>query len=134
MKKRNTLQRELVFQAVNTLRNHPTAEEIYEEIRGRCPNISLTTVYRNLNLLAEEGLIGKISSGGAADRFDFSNQPHCHIECLSCSQFANIAEDSGEKMEQAVSHQTGYVIKNRNLVFQGICPQCQKKIEQGQDS
>ena len=54
---RNTIQRQLVLSAVRQLQNHPTADEVYQEVQKNCPTISRATVYRNLKLLAEEGEI-----------------------------------------------------------------------------
>ena len=72
MKRRNTVQRSLVYEAVNRLKSHATADEIYEAIVSEHPSVSRGTVYRNLNQLAEEGEIRKILVPGGADRYD-----HC---------------------------------------------------------
>ena len=127
MKKRNTIQRQLVLQAVNTLPTHPTAEEVYEEIKKSYPDISLTTVYRNLNLLVEEGVINKIALGGSADRYDCCCEPHCHVECISCQRFSNVDGKGLQEIDDDITTQTGYVIKKHNLIFKGICPNCQAK-------
>ena len=78
---RNTIQRSIVLSAVRALKTHPTAEEIYREINAAHPNISRGTVYRNLNVLAEQGTILRVLIPDAADRFDFNTVGHYHFRC-----------------------------------------------------
>lgn len=81
MEKRNTVQKQLVLQAVRELQCHPTADEVYQHVAARHPSISKATVYRNLNSLAEDGLLRRVAMPDAADRFDFTVGPHYHIKC-----------------------------------------------------
>ena len=67
---RNTIQCSMVLEAVNKLKCHATAVEVYDEVVRVCPHISRATVYRNLNRLSQIGKIRKIEIPGAADRFD----------------------------------------------------------------
>ena len=82
--KRNTIQRSLVLEAVNKLKCHATADEIYQEVTREHPNISKGTVYRNLNQLSDSGEIRKIETPGGADRFDHRCHDHYHVKCLRC--------------------------------------------------
>ena len=75
-------QREAIKNFLVTRYDHPTAETVYLNIRKEFPNISLGTVYRNLNLLAEIGEIQKLSSGIGPDRFDGNPAPHYHFICM----------------------------------------------------
>lgn len=77
-------QRESIKNFLVTRYDHPTAETIYLNIRREFPNISLGTVYRNLNLLAEIGEIQKLSPGIGPDRFDGNPAPHYHFICRHC--------------------------------------------------
>ena len=70
MEKRNTIQKQLVLDAVFRLANHPTAEEVYAEVARSHPTVSKATVYRNLGSLSEDGLLRHIKMPGGADRFD----------------------------------------------------------------
>ena len=75
MDRRNTIQRQLVMQAVQGL-DHPDAEEVYENVSREHPNVSKGTVYRNLNVLAAQGEILKVETGDGADKFDFRTDEH----------------------------------------------------------
>ena len=76
---RNTIQRQLVLSAVRQLQNHPTADEVYQEVQKSCPTISRATVYRNLKLLAEEGEIRLRNISGSPERYDHICGNHYHL-------------------------------------------------------
>ena len=79
---RYSKQRELVMQTVQQLCDHPTAEEIYDKAAQECPNLSLGTVYRNLNSLVEAGRVRRVSIPGKADRFDHTREQDCAVVLL----------------------------------------------------
>ena len=81
---RNTIQRALVLEAVQSLHNHPTSADVYEVVRARHPNISRATVYRNLGVLANRGEVLRVEVPNGADRYDFLNKPHYHAKCRIC--------------------------------------------------
>lgn len=127
MAKRNTIQRQLVIAAVRFLANHPTAEEVYDRIIQEYPDISKGTVYRNLNSLVESGLLGKISVPSGADRFDHILARHYHIKCTRCGKFMNVEHfEYIPDLEDKVAALTGYKMDHHDIVFSGVCPDCQK--------
>ncbi|OFZ54045.1 MAG: hypothetical protein A2328_02895, partial [Bdellovibrionales bacterium RIFOXYB2_FULL_36_6] len=79
-----TKQRQIILNILRSLHSHPTADDLYMLARKEMPNISLGTVYRNLNLLAEKGDIIAIQHAGQRKRFDGNHNPHYHFKCLSC--------------------------------------------------
>lgn len=121
---RNTVQRDLVLQAVTALHTHPTADEVYLMITEKYPSISKATVYRNLNLLAEEGRIRKISVPAGADRYDFHAAPHYHIRCVRCGQVFDVDMPYQPQIHEKIRDTHGFFIQGHDIVFQGICPQC----------
>ena len=127
MVKRNTIQRQLVIAAVRFLANHPTAEEVYDRITMEYPDISKGTVYRNLNSLVESGLLGKVSVPSGADRFDHILSKHYHIKCTHCGDFMNVEDlDYFYDLDQKVGAVTSYKMEHHDIVFSGLCPECQK--------
>ncbi len=128
MARRNTIQRQLVISAVRALADHPSAEEVYDEITKEYPDISKGTVYRNLNSLVECGLLGKVSVPNGADRFDHVLSRHYHIKCTECGAFRNVENFAYiPDMDAKVAAVTGYQMNHHDIVFSGICPDCQKK-------
>ena len=125
MIKRNTIQRSLVLEAVNRLQCHATADEIYEEIRRDHPNISRATVYRNLNVLSEMGEIRRMETPGGADRFDHRCHDHCHVRCQKCGRVFDVDVDFITGLEQRIRDAHGFEFTGYDILFRGICPDCQ---------
>lgn len=127
MEKRNTIQKQLVLDAVSRLANHPTADEVYREVVQHHPSISKATVYRNLSSLSEDGRLRHIRLPDGADRFDHFLEPHSHISCLQCGGFSDTPIACDTSLDARAEELTGFVHARHELVFYGICPQCAKK-------
>lgn len=126
MIKRNTIQRTLVLEAVNKLKCHATADEIYDTIVEKHPNISRATVYRNLSLLSDMGEIHKIEVPGGADRFDHLCHDHCHVRCVQCGRVFDVDMDYLTGLERNIKDTHGFAFTGYDILFRGICPDCQK--------
>ncbi|MEA4971216.1 MAG: transcriptional repressor [Candidatus Pelethousia sp.] len=118
-------QREFVLGAVReTQGQHPTADALYTAIREQSPSVSLATVYRNLNQLAEAGKIARISIPGAADRFDPVTDGHSHLICRDCGAVVDIPCTALPDLAGPVAAATGCLVESCGLVFCGLCPSC----------
>uniref|UniRef100_UPI003FED6258 Fur family transcriptional regulator n=1 Tax=Candidatus Fimivicinus sp. TaxID=3056640 RepID=UPI003FED6258 len=126
MIKRNTIQRALVLEAVNKLRCHATADEIYHVIVNEHPHISRGTVYRNLNQLSESGEIRKLEIPGGADRFDHRCHDHYHARCLKCGQVFDVEMEYIKDLEKKIKDTHGFEFSGHDIMFKGICPECKK--------
>lgn len=123
---RYSKQRELI---VSTLREnvvHPTADYIYSLVRAKCPQISLATVYRNLNQLAESGDIVKIQGLDGSVHYDWNTHKHYHFICTKCKKVYDIDYDIAPELAQKVSEKTGLVVEEYDTSFKGICHHCKK--------
>ena len=129
MKQRKTIQRQILLRTVKSLKCHPTTEEVYEAVSKEYPHISLATVYRNLNLMAQNGDIGKIPVGDAAYRFDAGAHPHYHIRCSVCGSFTDVNSAYCSEIDKMIEERTGYSISGHSLIFDGVCPECRKNEE-----
>lgn len=121
---RYSRQRELIFKKVAALNDHPTAEEIYELASKESPGLSLGTVYRNLNVLADAKKIRRVSVPGQADRFDHRLRQHSHLYCTKCCSVTDITLDDMSMMrliEQGVPGAQDY-----SLTVFGVCEGCRK--------
>ena len=87
---RMTRQRMVILEELKKVRTHPTADELYAMVRARLPRISLGTVYRNLDFLAETGEILKLEAAGSIRRFDGDIRPHQHIRCTNCGRVGDV--------------------------------------------
>lgn len=126
IKKRNTIQKALVLEAVLSLKNHPTADQIYTYIIEKYPGISRATVYRNLNFLTEEGRVKRLPVSDTADRFDHNTRGHYHVLCKSCGDFSDIDIVYLSELDKKAAECSGFALNGHDIVFRGICPACQK--------
>lgn len=121
---RYSKQRESIKEYLSTHFTHPTAERIYLDLRKEFPNISQGTVYRNLNLLAEQGEILRISSGNGPDRFDGNIHPHCHFLCKECGKVLDIDVDPKPELDALANSNFGGMVDSHVTLFLGQCPNC----------
>jgi Fur family transcriptional regulator, ferric uptake regulator len=120
-----TKQRKVIVEELKELKTHPTATSLYELVRKRLPKISLGTVYRNLDLLAEAGIIQKLETAGTQKRFDGTVGNHYHVRCVQCGQVDDIPLPLFGEIEELLGGLGNYKILSHRLEFQGICPSCQ---------
>ncbi|MFH7320612.1 Fur family transcriptional regulator [Desulfurivibrio sp. D14AmB] len=121
---RVTKQRQVLLDELRKVCTHPTADELYQMARKRLPRISLGTVYRNLELMAENGMIQKLEVGGTQKRFDGNVVPHCHVRCLKCGRVDDLDLSLDLDLESLAREQTGYAIVRHSIEFGGFCPVC----------
>lgn len=124
---RYSRQREIILNTVRERKTHLIAKEIYDDVKEKLPNISLGTVYRNLNALSEYGLIRKIEMPQGSDQFDFTLTPHSHMYCTDCKRVFDIKTTSIDEMKSIIEKENGYQITSTNMVLEGICKDCQNK-------
>ena len=120
---RNTRQLEVVWEAVKNDKSHPTADQIYDKVRKRLPNISLGTVYRNLQkLVAEEKL--QILILGRSQRFDPLVGRHQHFICESCDRVFDVIVDTENDLKPVKLPHEGFKVTSHQLAFYGTCKRC----------
>ncbi len=121
---RLTTQRQIILEELGKVTSHPTANEVYDMVRKRLPRIGLGTVYRNLELMAETGIILKIEVGGTQKRFDATIEPHYHIRCLSCGKVDDIELPVMPDINTTAAEMSQYQILGHHIEFSGICSEC----------
>lgn len=125
---RRTRQREVVFRIVAATSGHPTADWIYAEARKLIPNVSLGTVYRNLQVLEREGRVRAIDSWGKPTRYDADLSDHYHFVCLGCGSISDLPKpEHGDSRVDPLVTSPGFVVTGHRLEFRGYCPDCGKK-------
>jgi len=118
-------QREALLNLLHSTHSHPDAAWLYEHMKEEFPNISLGTVYRNLNLLAERGDILKITTAGA-ERYDGNIAAHSHLICTGCDTIIDLDIDIASFLTY-VEEQNNIRIDNHCLLFEGLCPECNEE-------
>lgn len=120
---RITKQRRAIFAALQGDASHPTAEEVYLRVKEELPHISLATVYRNLKLLARQGLIREISTGEGPNRYDFRTHEHAHFQCDRCGRILDVDMGLPRELTRGLER-TGFRVRSHELVLHGLCPDC----------
>jgi Fe2+ or Zn2+ uptake regulation protein len=123
---RLTASRRAVLEVVRGIKAHPTAEEVHRLVTRRAPRVSLGTVYRNLRLLVDAGLLGELP--GPPARFDANARAHHHFTCLRCGRIvdveAPVAEPHSRAVSKRVAARTGLTITHHRIEFFGRCREC----------
>lgn len=122
---RFTPQRQAILEYLLSTDSHPTAEEIYKQVKVRFPGVSLGTIYNTLNMLQENGYILELPCGDMSSRFDGNPVNHYHVMCSGCGKVVDF-HTSLIDMDKMAAEKTGFVIQTHNLVFYGTCPSCQQ--------
>ncbi len=130
MERRNTIQKKLVLETVQQLQRHITADEVYQTILKKHPKIGKGTVYRNLNILVEEGKIRKIEIPNGSDFYDFTLKNHYHVRCLKCQNLFDVDMDEIDNIYHLIHDTHGFKFLDYDILFKGICPNCSKKEEE----
>jgi Fur family ferric uptake transcriptional regulator len=121
-----TKQRQVILDELRKSKRHPSADEIYRLARRRLPAISLGTVYRNLRIMADRGLIRVVDSAGLPRRFDGDVGEHYHVECIDCGNVIDLLADRLRNIDEAIRDQCPYEIVGHKLSFRGLCPSCRQ--------
>lgn len=125
MIRRNTIQCALVLEAVQGLKCHPTADEVYEKLVQEHPTISRGTVYRNLQRLCDTGELRKREIPCGADRFDHLCTEHYHVNCIKCGRVFDVDMPYLSDLQQSIRDTHGFLFTEHDILFKGICPECQ---------
>lgn len=126
---RMTKQRRVILDELQKVTSHPTADDMYQLLRRRLPKISLGTVYRNLEIMSENGMIQKLDVGGTQKRFDGKADTHYHVRCLRCNKVDDIDVEPDTRVEKKAQSHTKYKILRHRVEFIGYCPACQAKLD-----
>jgi len=122
-----TSQRVAIIEYLNRSNFHPTADEVFRAARKKLPRISLGTVYRNLEFLAENGLIRKNEQSGGQRRYEGNLEKHYHLKCTTCGRLEDAPIKPLESLEKALRGLSDYKILNCLVEFEGLCPDCQAR-------
>ena len=119
-------QRAAIKKYLSETKSHPTAEVVYENIQKIYPKISLGTVYRNLNFLADRGEIIRLSCADKKEHFDADTSPHSHFYCSECHGVSDLDIPMVPLSELTKDLHYEGTIENYSIFYSGICPECAK--------
>ncbi len=124
---RNTKQRKDVFDSIKGENRHFTAEQLMKIMEGNNKKVGLATLYRNLNHLYENGMIGRINNDGVV-LYDGNPEPHDHLHCTVCNKFYDVPKiDIDKENVNKLIESSGMQIENYFVTYEGICKKCREK-------
>jgi Fur family peroxide stress response transcriptional regulator len=119
-----TVQRKAVFEAISARRDHPTADQVYDKVRGRIPGLSRTTVYRVLDTLVEAGFLRRVQHAGSVTRFDPMTERHHHLVCEACGRLVDVEDAAVPALRLPEGRGSGFRITDYSVSFLGLCGPC----------
>lgn len=121
-------QREIILQVIKNNRTHPTAEQIYNMVKEQDEKISRSTVYRNINILLNNGTIRKITISNKPDRYDFVEKLHYHVVCKECGNIYDFYYKFNQiEIARKIKKEIGFITNVDDITITGICNKCQSK-------
>lgn len=128
---RLTPQRVAIYRALVGTDSHPTARQLYDQLRPELPSLSQATVYNTLQALVEEGLVHEIGDAGdGAVHYDADLAPHVNLICTRCHRIDDFHADLLAQADDLVAAESGYQLQGARLVYYGLCPACQADVAQ----
>lgn len=125
---RRSKQRDAIKSYLMSTTAHPTAETIYDNIKRDFPNISLGTVYRNLNFLVEHGEALRINCGDGSEHFDGKTAPHNHFLCRNCGRIIDLEMDGIDHIDIIANAGFSGLVEDHVIYFRGLCEECCKLV------
>ncbi|MBS3735457.1 MAG: transcriptional repressor [Phycisphaerae bacterium] len=122
--RRSSRQREAIAELFAQPGRHLTADMVYDRVRRRLGNISLATVYRNLDRLCSEGRLRKLPLCGTQSWYDGGVHPHAHVRCIACGAIADVTAKEFTRLDAAANAASDYDVAGHELQFYGLCPAC----------
>jgi len=119
-----TPQRLKIVESLNTY-GHLNIDMLYQEVKEAYPNVSLATVYKNIAIMTENGLLEEVKVPETKSVFEIKKEPHLHLHCSGCGKIEDFAFDT-EQIKAYAESISGYTIASTDVVLRGICPACQK--------
>lgn len=116
-------QREAMLNVLRSTTSHPTANDIYVEMKKNDPKISLGTVYRNLSVLTENGMILRLDTEHDSVHYDGCVKQHYHFVCNDCKKVMDL-DIMPINSEKQIEEKYGYSVSGHTLIFYGTCNNC----------
>ena len=128
--KKHFRKRDAILTCLRGTKAHPSAEALYTQLKPEIPDLSLGTVYRNLNLFKQQGLVMSVATVDGVERFDGNTEPHVHFICTDCNAVIDLESMCvPDSLVSAAANCCGGQVTGCQLSFSGICRRCLEKSE-----
>lgn len=123
-----THQRQILYEVMETMSGHPSPEEVYARVKKRVPAISLATVYKNIHLFVEKGVLKELSLHHGSMRVEFNDDVHHHMVCSECKAVTDVDENDLGVLPSLKELPGGFQVKRLSIDIIGVCAACQKMV------
>ncbi|MFZ4453410.1 peroxide-responsive transcriptional repressor PerR [Salibacterium aidingense] len=123
-KVRMTPQRHAILEYLYETMNHPTADDIYKALENKFPNMSVATVYNNLRVFKNVGIVKELTYGDSSSRFDCVTTDHYHVICSDCGKMVDFHYPGLDEVETLAEHVTGFQVHDHRMEIYGVCEDC----------
>ena len=122
--RKNSKKRQVILEALAATTAHPTAQELYQQLKPDSPDLSRGTVYRNLSLFSKQGDVRSVGVFRGQERFDARTEPHAHLHCAQCGRVIDVPLPFDAQLDAKASEQIGWHVTSHYTIFEGLCPDC----------
>ena len=127
--------RNAILNYLRGVTNHPSAETVFTELKQEIPDLSMGTVYRNLNLFKQQGLAVIVATVKGVERFDGNTDPHVHFICTECDAVIDLMDmEVPESLKEIAQNCCGGSVTDCQLTFTGLCKTCNQKLIKGESA
>jgi len=124
--------RDAILQYLQSVTDHPSAERVFTQLKAQIPDLSMGTVYRNLNLFKQQGLAVSVATIKGVERFDGNTDPHVHFICQECDAVIDLMDmEIPESLKSIAERSSGGQVAECQLCFTGICQDCIERLSAG---
>lgn len=117
--------RDAILNCVKCTKVHPSADWVFAKLKPDISNLSLGTVYRNLALFKEQGLIVSLGTVKGVERFDGNTEPHVHFICNGCGCVLDLeGVEVPQSLAESAASENGIIVNNCSLTLSGLCSDC----------
>ena len=120
-----TYQRQVLYETMQGMHGHPSPEEVYASVKERIPSISLATVYKNIHLFVQSGVLRELSMHHGTLRVEMNKDPHHHLVCSVCKRVTDVEQDELGMGEPRLRLASGFVVERVSVDVIGVCSLCQ---------
>ncbi|MDR1900191.1 MAG: transcriptional repressor [Treponema sp.] len=116
--------RDAILRVIRSTTSHPSAQWVYDRLKPLIPDLSLATVYRNINLFRREGTVVSVGVVDGEERFDGVVKPHPHLVCSRCGRVIDLPCPESHIAQAVTVTAGGFTVDYRRTVFYGLCGDC----------
>ena len=122
--------RDAILHYLQSVTDHPSAEKVFTQLKAQIPDLSMGTVYRNLNLFKQQGLAVSVATVKGVERFDGNTGPHVHFICQECDAVIDLMYmEIPESLMNIAANSSGGQVAECQLCFTGICQECLENLK-----